>query len=280
MKQIIILLISSSAFLIGSQKVLGGDDTISEPYPGVRYIHRHVKKPREIDMHIVIVDLNNPGITIKTTGPNRDRKTETDYETTRQFVKRIKARIGINGGFFEYNDKSRRSRKGNLVSLAVSDGKRVSPWGRGQRDAINLGPDNSVTFIKQAEDDSSGYETIPKVDLYNAIAGNLRLIRDGKVLARGGNPTYPQTAVGHTADHKLILFVSDGRQKGFSEGMMYVELANVLKELGAVDAIAFDGGGSATMVMKNSKNRKTKVLNRPSDGKERAVGNNLGILIK
>ncbi len=57
-------------------------------------------------------------------------------------------------------------------------------------------------------------------------------------------------------------------------------MAGVLKEFGAVDAIAFDGGGSATMAMADGMNGEPRVLNRPSDGKERAVGNNQGVIIR
>jgi exopolysaccharide biosynthesis protein len=123
--------------------------------------------------------------------------------------------------------------------------------------------------------------TTPKEELYNTMAGNVRLLRDGVVLpGKGGDGTYPQTAIGHTSDHRLILFVSDGRQPEFSAGMTYEEVATVLKEFGAVDAIALDGGGSATVVMADGKDGQPRVLNRPSDGKERAVGNNLGVMIK
>jgi len=62
--------------------------------------------------------------------------------------------------------------------------------------------------------------------------------------------------------------------------MTYEEVAGVLKEFGAVDAIAFDGGGSATIVMADGRDGEPRVLNRPSDGKERAVGNNLGVIIR
>jgi exopolysaccharide biosynthesis protein len=259
--------------------VLLAGDTESTPFPGVRYVHRHVTEPRQIDMHIVLVDLNRSGVKIITTGPNNDPDTQTDFETTRQFVKRTGAQIGINGGFFGYTRKAVETGKGDLCSLAVSDGRMICGWGHNQHDAVNIGADNTVTFVRCAKDDKTGSATDPEVELYNAIAGNVRLIDNGKILAKGGNPTYPQTAVGHTADHRLILFVSDGRQPVFSEGMTYEELAHVLKEFGAVDAIAFDGGGSATMVMADGKSGKPRVLNRPSDGKERAVGNNLGVII-
>ena len=51
----------------------GAADVVTEPFPGVRYVQRHVSEPRQIDMHVVVIDLNRPGVTIKTTGPNDDR---------------------------------------------------------------------------------------------------------------------------------------------------------------------------------------------------------------
>jgi len=258
--------------------VLRSQDIESFPFRGVRTIHRHVSQPREIDMHIVLIDLNAPGITIKTTESNGKVPGETNLETTRQYVQRMKAQIGINGGFFSRSVMERIRGICNLSSLAVSDGNPVSPWGSFE-DAINIGPDNTVTFFRPAKPDTTGYMTEPPVALYNAHSGNVRLIETGKILAReGGDADYPQTAVGHTADHHLILFVSDGRQPKFSAGMTYLEVAEVLKEFGAIDAIALDGGGSATLVMADAEGQ-VKVLNRPSDGCERAVGNNLAILI-
>ena len=267
---------------IATLLVIGSTTFAAEatPFPGVRYIHRHVFEPREIDMHIVLIDLNQPGIKIVTTGPNGDRPGETDLETTRAFVKRSQAQIGINSGFFGRTTKDQGLGGADLSSLAVSDGVNISDWGTWIKDAINFGADNTVTFVIRPKDDTTGYMTTPKINLYNAMAGNVRLLRDGVVLpGKGGDATYPQTAIGHTADHRLILFVSDGRQPDFSAGMTYEEVAVVLKEFGAVNAIAFDGGGSATMVMTDGKNGEPKVLNRPSDGKERAVGNSLGVII-
>ncbi len=278
-KNTITLSLGIAASLLGSL-TLRAADTESTPFPGVRYVHRHVSEPREIDMHIVLIDLNRPGVKIVTTGPNGDRPGETDLETTRAFVKRSGARIGINNGFFSRTTAEQGLGGAELCSLTVSDGVKVSDWGTWIKDAVNIGDDNTVTFVTRAKDDTTGYMTTPNVELYNALSGNARLLRDGGVLpGKGGDTTYPQTAVGHTADHRLILFVSDGRQPGFSAGMTYGEVATVLKEFGAVDAIAFDGGGSATMVMADGKDGEPRVLNRPSDGQERAVGNNLGVII-
>jgi exopolysaccharide biosynthesis protein len=74
--------------------------------------------------------------------------------------------------------------------------------------------------------------------------------------------------------------VVDGRQAGYSEGATLVELGELLLEKGAFFAMNLDGGGSSTMVMAQ-KNGKAHLLNSPIDvhipGRERAVGNHLGI---
>ncbi len=56
-----------------------------------------------------------------------------------------------------------------------------------------------------------------------------------------------RTAVGQTADGKIILFVCDGRIKT-SLGALIDELAMIMKGLGCTYAVNFDGGGSTTMV--------------------------------
>ena len=60
-----------------------------------------------------------------------------------------------------------------------------------------------------------------------------------------------------------------------SGGMTLVEMANVMRELGAWDAMNFDGGGSTTMVVDGI------VVNHPSDKEgERQVGNAILIVLK
>jgi hypothetical protein len=57
----------------------------------------------------------------------------------------------------------------------------------------------------------------------------------------------------------------DGRQPGYSVGMTNFELALALMRYGVVTGSALDGGGSTTMAYDGT------LLNRPSDGSERAV---------
>lgn len=81
----------------------------------------------------------------------------------------------------------------------------------------------------------------------------------------------PRTALGLTKDGKVLLVVVDGRQTT-SIGMTLLELALFMQELGAVDAMNFDGGGSSEMVIND------KIINKPSDGRERQVGSGLAVI--
>jgi exopolysaccharide biosynthesis protein len=75
----------------------------------------------------------------------------------------------------------------------------------------------------------------------------------------------PRTAAGVTKDGDYILAVVDGRQDS-SIGCTLMELATLMKQFGAKDAMNFDGGGSSEMVIGG------QVVNSPSDGSERRIG--------
>jgi hypothetical protein len=107
----------------------------------------------------------------------------------------------------------------------------------------------------------------------DAIGGGPVLVRDGKAVFRANEaftpsqmaPRAPRTAIGQRADGRILMVVVDGRQPGFSVGMTNFELALALARLGAVRAMALDGGGSSAVAFEGS------VLNAPSDGRERPI---------
>ncbi len=112
----------------------------------------------------------------------------------------------------------------------------------------------------------------------NAVGGGPVLVRDGGPVFRAQeaftasqlSPRNPRTAVGQTADGRVLMVVTDGRRPGYSVGMTNFELAQTLVRLGAVTATAFDGGGSSTLAFDGN------LLSRPSDrGGERPVANAL-----
>lgn len=77
----------------------------------------------------------------------------------------------------------------------------------------------------------------------------------------------PRTAIGVTADNRLVLFVCEGRDmtegvKGYSTE----NVAKILKEFGCTEAINLDGGGSSCLLVNGIETIK------PSDGVQRSVG--------
>ena len=86
-----------------------------------------------------------------------------------------------------------------------------------------------------------------------------------------GNPD--RTAIGITADGKIILFVCDGRITA-SQGAYLTELARIMKGLGCKYAMNLDGGGSTGMWVKGS-----GMINY-KDGSWRAVKSTCGFFAK
>lgn len=99
----------------------------------------------------------------------------------------------------------------------------------------------------------------------HTIGGGPRLLAEGQFVGGEGFPQlfserrHPRTAIGVLPDGRVLLFVVDGRQPYHSLGMTLQELAINLRQLGAVDAMNLDGGGSTTMVVAG------RVVNLPSD---------------
>jgi hypothetical protein len=97
---------------------------------------------------------------------------------------------------------------------------------------------------------------------------------------RGGGG--PRTAVGLNAKGtRLWLVVADGRQPDWSLGASDEDLRALLAELGAVEAMSLDGGGSATMVARGPGG--AVLLSRPIHtgvpGRERPLGNHIGVFV-
>ena len=59
----------------------------------------------------------------------------------------------------------------------------------------------------------------------------------------------PRTVIGMVEPGHYMFIVVDGRQDGYSEGMTYLELAELCEELGLKIAYNLDGGGTSRMVM-------------------------------
>ncbi|WP_262379643.1 phosphodiester glycosidase family protein [Nonomuraea sp. PA05] len=110
-----------------------------------------------------------------------------------------------------------------------------------------------------------------------AVGGNQLLIKDGVPQNSTDTAAHPRTAVGFSADgRKMYLLTVDGRQAD-SRGVTLNELAAMMQDLGAANALNLDGGGSSTMLAREPGSADVQVENSPSDGGERHVPNGLAL---
>ncbi|WP_419999784.1 phosphodiester glycosidase family protein [Streptomyces boninensis] len=78
------------------------------------------------------------------------------------------------------------------------------------------------------------------------------------------------------AGHRLYLLALDGNAET-SAGLTIAELADMMGELGATDAVNLDGGGSSTLAVRDPGAATVTVKNRPPGSFERPVPNGIGV---
>ncbi len=108
-----------------------------------------------------------------------------------------------------------------------------------------------------------------KWKMKTAVGGGPVLIQEGKVMITNNEERkfagdaifdkHPRTAMGYTRDQRLIILVIQGRFPGIAEGATLVQEAQILLDLGCIEALNLDGGGSTCMLING------KETIRPSD---------------
>jgi hypothetical protein len=244
-------------------------------FDGVTYTRIVRDSPRPMVIHIVTVNLAEEGVEVMVTPGDPDEELPLEARTTSQFLAEYDLQIAINGdGFTPWYDHS-------LLNYYPHSGDPVDVIGyaASRGEAYSLDTDNEPTLYISNQNRASLHRSIGKME--NAISGNELLLDKGVVRPRPGGDVQPRTAIGVSSNSKkLILVVVDGRQAGYSQGATLEELALILKEHNAFQAINLDGGGSSTLVVEGAIGR-PRVLNTPINqglpGRERPVGNHLGI---
>ena len=130
-------------------------------------------------------------------------------------------------------------------------------------EALSIG-----TRIRIQYEFTGEYANIKSATGYNTVIYNdPNQLPDGYLGDRA-----PRTVIGMKEDGTLIMMVVDGRQG--ANGMFGCdgsEIAAIMKTYGCIKAYNVDGGGSSTIVVRTESG--FKVLNSPSDGRERSDGN-------
>lgn len=238
--------------------------------PGVTYRHAcDPLVPWQID--IVEIDLNHVNVELHPVF----RLTPGVRETTSSMAARSDAVAAVNGGYFNGATATSLSHVeigGQLFGFNASTRPPRSTFGLWGNHTARL-VQTPVDFQGQANPVNPDWGLV-----IDAIGGGPNLVTDGAVdvrdveegfdAASGIDPNgrQPRTALGWSSSARRVFLVTvDGRQPAWSVGMTLDELARLLIDLGCDRGLNYDGGGSTTCWADEA------VVNRPSDGTERAV---------
>lgn len=212
----------------------------------------------------------------KITGINRERK-ENDFVL---YTPEFNRTTLTNPNGLEIVFRNRKVVKvvdGRGSSLIPSDGFVLSASGKYRDDVKKCRVGTKVWELQFTDYDSRDSRTkitradFPRLEAFtnseDITNGVPQLIKDGKIEITWEEEKtnkafvetrHPRTAVAKLKDGKFLMITVDGRSEA-SAGIGLEDLAKLLLEFGATDAMNLDGGGSTTMFLDG------KVVNRPSD---------------
>ena len=149
-------------------------------------------------------------------------------------------------------------------SRTIPDGKAIL-WLKGtyanQTEWMNVGDVLDISFSLTLNNGPQD------VNIHQLIGGSNHIIMQNGQFMEDWAERHPRTAIGFNADSTRLYFVVvDGRHLT-SVGVTLREMKGIFDALGAVNAVNLDGGGSSCILVND------EVLNHPSDGPVRAVGN-------
>lgn len=159
--------------------------------------------------------------------------------------------------------------------IAIPDGKYVITVDSvtGNEAAVNfvknLEIGEEITVSAEAANDKEKWANAEHV--ISSVGG--RLVENGVAGSNFETGAAPRTAIGIKENGNIVFYVLDGRQPGYSYGAQLKTLANRMVELGCIDALNMDGGGSTSLMGYFPGDENPTLINSPSDGTLRKVAN-------
>lgn len=252
-----------------------------EVYEGVTYRRIVRYLPHAMIAHVIIIDKRETNPKFLVTPSDDIEGGVLAGRTTSQFLEEFGVQIAINGdGFFPWKSNGPADYYPHLGDPVTPSGFAASN-GEVYADGLQDPRAEPILYVSRRNEISFNR---PPNKIFQAIAGDRMLMLGGEIVSDLDNEAiHPRTAVGVNKNGRYIYFVVvDGRQPFYSVGATFQELAQLMKELGAHYAMALDGGGSSTLVIRDE-NGRPKVLNSPIDhlipGNERVVANHFGVFI-
>ncbi len=171
----------------------------------------------------------------------------------------------VNGCLYEWSKDLNAFRAWGLL---VKNGTVINDYGTNIYQSFGVKKDGTYYFGTPADGD------VNYSDLETCVSGAFLLLKDGAPYDLGlswpdlsfTKTRHPRTGVGVKEDGTLFFIVVDGRQPTVSNGATLADFALIFRELGCVDAVNLDGGGSSISYTKDYKTGEYTMWNSPSDG--------------
>jgi hypothetical protein len=228
-------------------------DSWTEPYPGVRLLHRTTSEPQVI--WAAEVDLSRDELYLRAT-------TEAEQgQTVSSWASQTGAVVALNGDWFTGSTPR---------GLALGQG---SLWGEDLADHSFI----ACTAEQACEIDFTGTAQSAHWRWRNAVGGNGVLLVQGGAAIHNTDSFYsvdqhPRSAVGLSSDGSTLWLVAIQGRRSDADGMSFNATADLLVELGVHSGMMLDGGGSTALVVGGS-----RVNALQSGTSERSVANHLGV---
>ena len=254
-----------------------------------------LEEPRLMKAYVARIDMTAPGVGF--TAMERD----SDWGQSVAAGSNKVVRVGLSTKRQETTADfmSRRRKEGKSVEIAVNtsglwpmkrepDDLYLRAVSDGVELSYNRNPSRGCFFIIR-KDGTADMVAHPPASITNEIAfamcGNGFVLKNGAEAFPTNNTKFtclePRMAFGLAVDKKtLVILAVDGRSPGYSLGASYADLAELFRREGCTDAISFDGGGSASLVVWDRKNNIPDMLNRHPDGYVRKIALNFGIMVE
>jgi hypothetical protein len=169
--------------------------------------------------------------------------------------------------------------KGTIVEKS-SEAAQIDSISQGEFYVISKNPDLDAKLEVGTTVKAEHSLTGDWVGVENAIGLNHDLLRNGQILEQSNKDVHPRTLIGMRADGTFVLMTVDGRQPlKNAHGVTYIESGALLAEMGCVEGYNLDGGGSTTSIIRNEQGQ-LEVMNMPSDGGERSLGNTILVVMR
>lgn len=159
--------------------------------------------------------------------------------------------------------------EGNVVGTAttIASNPVIATMNEELISVLNNNP--RIRICKKIEGALDGYENIIGPGSQPLLNGNVQSVEAmGDQNASFCTSRAPRTSIGFDANNNVVLCTMDGRQTNM-QGITLIEEAEIMRELGCVNAFNLDGGGSTQLAIKKDGN--FVMLNSPSETPYRKI---------